>query len=227
LESPKKKRDLDFTPVLEETPVKLKTAAQTSYPSKLPPGSWIEKSGKVRVPRTHSDTLPLKKDVYEVEHNKHIVMACNKVFSTNRSEMNQYEKRLLAGFASINPQISMTDKIALCIVLARYTLINQIELEFNRTYEPDPSSMRKEHPDKWSTHMNIGLMHVYELFSPSGYTLSCYVAELAVDQPMITSDEVNDKFLFFQEDGGHDGQDVKYITYWEPAPVAEDPENLS
>jgi hypothetical protein len=71
--------------------------------------------------------LPLKKDVNEAERNKHIVMACNKVFSTKRSEMNHYEKRLLAGFASINPQMS-TDKIAMCIVLARYTLINQIEL---------------------------------------------------------------------------------------------------
>jgi hypothetical protein len=145
----------------------------------------------------------LKKDVNEAERNKHIVMACNKVFSTKRSEMNQYEKCLLDGFTSINPQMS-TNKIAMCIVLARYMLINQIGLEFNCTYEPDPSSKRKEHWDKWSTHMNIGLTHVYE-FSPSSCTLSRAVAELAVDQAMITSDDVlNDKFVFLQEDGGHD-----------------------
>jgi hypothetical protein len=117
---------LDFTPVLEETPVKLKTAART-YPSKVPIRSWIEKSGKVRIPRTHSDTLPLKTDVNDAERNKHIVMACNNFFSNKRSEMNQYENCLLAGFVLINPQMS-TDKIAMCIVLARYTLINQIEL---------------------------------------------------------------------------------------------------
>jgi hypothetical protein len=98
----------------------------------------------------------------------------------------------------------------MCIVLARDTLINQIELEFNRTYEPDPCSKRKEHPDKWSTHMNTGLTQV-NAFSP---TLSRDVAKLTADQAMITSDEVNDKFKFLQEDGGHDVQDVKYITYW-------------
>jgi hypothetical protein len=92
---------LDFTPGLEETPAKLKTAART-YPSKVPMGSWIEKSGKVRIPRTHSDTLPLKKDVNEAERNKHIVTACNKVFSNKCSEMNQYENCLLAGFLGFN-----------------------------------------------------------------------------------------------------------------------------
>jgi hypothetical protein len=134
-------------------------------------------------------------------------MACNKVFSTKRCEMHQQDKCLLAGFASTNPQMS-TDKIAKCIALARYTLINQIELEFNRTYKPDPGSKRKQDPDKWSSHMNMDLRQVHA-FSPSGNTLSRHVAKLAVDQAMIPSDEVNDKFDFLQEDGGHDGQDVK------------------
>ena len=166
------------------------------------------------VPRTHTPNLPRIKDINEADRNKHIVAACNKVFSAKRSDMMTHDKHLFAGFAAINPQMS-TDKIAMCIVLARHTLIKQIELEFHRIYKPEHKSKSKLNLEKWSSHMNTTMENVH-LFSPSSRTLSRDVGQLAVDQALIVSDEVRDKYVFLQEDGGHNGQDVKFISYWIP-----------
>ena len=105
---------------------------------------------------------------------------------------------LSSGFRNIGynfiPQVS-PDAIQLYIALARYTLLHDIISPLKFSID-------------WVTLRGVANS------SPTATTINNWVKDLAYRQVMIFRDKISDSVLFYQTDGGHQGQEVSLFSFY-------------
>jgi hypothetical protein len=129
---------------------------------------------------------------------------------------------IIAAFASVNPQIS-PQKIEMILSIGGFSFMRELEEMVKSVTTNDesanPRNLEKMSPGtthRWSNqnNQNITLKRVCD-GSFSTRSIYNWVERLAIDQAVNVAFALEGKPVFYQEDGGHDGQDIKFVTYWD------------
>ena len=121
-------------------------------------------------------------------------------------------KQHIAAFAATNPQIAAA-KIEMLLALGRYSLIAELpEEQMNYIVERD-NGFKKRGKNQLQPET---LLQKVQNGSPSERSILRWVEDVAVQQAVNQAVNAKGKRVFFQEDGGNEGQNVKFATYWDP-----------
>jgi hypothetical protein len=110
-------------------------------------------------------------------------------------DLSIHSKLLLSGFAASHPQIS-SENIALIGSISRFIILNDANNNLKVKYN-------------WISGENAAAC------SPSSSSIEVWVKELAVTQVIIARHQLQGLNVYLQTDGGHLGQEVRLLSYWD------------
>ena len=129
-------------------------------------------------------------------HSAFMVQLIKAVTYKQCKSVSLHSRHMTAAYAASHPQIA-SDNIQTCIALARYTLLHDIAYSVN-------------YDTNWLSLESVANS------SPSGTSIDNYVKELAILQCLVYRDKLSDKTVYVQTDGGHKGQEISMLTYYDP-----------
>jgi hypothetical protein len=119
------------------------------------------------------------------------------LMSKTRCDLSTKSKLVISAFASAHPQVS-TDNIELIGCLSRYILLSDANVNSRSNYD-------------WINVQSISAS------TPSSSVMEDWVGELAVRQVIVARHKLSgDVKAYIQSDGGHKGQEVRLLSYYDP-----------
>ena len=118
------------------------------------------------------------------------------VMTKTRCDLSTKSKLIISAFAAAHPQVS-TDNIELIGSLSRYILLSDANVNSKSNYD-------------WITVQSISAS------TPSSSVMEKWVGELAVRQVIVARHKLSDDVkAYIQTDGGHKGQEVRLLSYYD------------
>lgn len=149
--------------------------------------------------------LPTKTQMTKLRKLAEIGQAVRNILVRQHTGIPERLKGMVAAVSATNPQIASA-KIEMLLTMGRFSLMSELPYVNDFVAEENAKRHKKDRET---------LIEMVQNGTPSTTSVERYVEKLAVQQAVIKAYEVQGKNVYFQEDGGHDGQDVKFVTYWD------------